>query len=78
MSVTARPSLGRVVLVRTPDIKGGHVEHAAIVTGVSPNGARIDVTTFPRGENPAWLEGVYPADHPYAGPASWRWPDRVG
>lgn len=69
-------SLGRIVLVRTPGRYSGQDECAAIVTAVAPGGA-IGVTLFPPDGGPTPLRDVYPADHPYAGPTTWRWPPRV-
>ena len=71
-----RPSLGRIVLVRTPGRFSGQDENAAIVTSVAGDGAAISVTLFPPDGGPVQFRDIYPTDHPYAGPTAWRWPPR--
>lgn len=70
------PTLGRIVLVQTPEPIGGQLEHAAIVTQVWDRDM-VDVTVLPGDGDPMPWPRIYPLGHPYAGPVTWRWPDRV-
>lgn len=70
------PTLGRIVLVKTPLPLGGQDESVAIVTRVV-SAERIDVTLLPAGGGPSPVASVYPAGHAYAGAYTWRWPERV-
>lgn len=70
------PSLGRIVIVRTPMPIAGQPECAAIVTGVVSDD-QVHVTVFPPAGGPFPLERVYRAGHPYVASYAWRWPERA-
>lgn len=76
-----RPSLGRIVLVRTHrENINGQEEHAALVTQVWSD-VCINLTAFPgsgspRGFSSVLHESQVPPDAPF-GSVSWRWPPRV-
>lgn len=77
----ARPSLGRIVLVRTYGERiNGQDEHAAIVTQVWSDTC-INLTAFPgsgspRGFSSVSHESLVPPEVG-TGYVSWRWPPRV-
>lgn len=68
-----KPSLGRIVLVRTPEPINGQDESAAIITQVV-SGDAVNVMVMPGAGTPFTVGTVYPAGHPYAATHSWRWP----
>lgn len=74
--MSQKPSLGRVVLVRTPMPLAGQEESVGIVTQVMGE-ERINVTILPGSGGVTSAADVYPAGHHYAGAHSWRWPDRA-
>lgn len=70
------PSLGRIVLVTTPERLNGQLENAAIITQVW-NDDMINVTVFPGSGAPFNIGSVFREGHADAKVRFWRWPPHV-
>lgn len=73
--MTERPSLARMVLVKTPVRIGGQDEHAAIITRVISDDL-INVMLMPGTGEPYSVANIQSAQSAPAGAISWRWPPR--
>lgn len=73
--MSQKPSLGRIVLVKTPEPINGQNESAAIVTQVA--GDAVNVMLMPGNGHPLPVADVYPEGHAFAAAYTWRWPERV-
>lgn len=72
------PSLGRIILVTTPESLNGQSEHAAIVTQVWARDDVVNATLFPGSGGPICLPEIYPKGHPRApDDRCWRYPPKV-
>lgn len=73
-----KPTLGRIVHVKTPTPINGQTEHAALVTQVWSD-TMINVMVFPGSGQPFSAGSIYRDDNPADGgdkraPMTWRWP----
>jgi hypothetical protein len=72
----SKPMVGLPVLVRTECMISGQYEHAAMITGVMPDG-RINVFLMPDSELPYPVSDVVHVDSENpSGMLTWRWPPR--
>lgn len=71
-----KPSLGRVVLVKTAEQINGQNEHAAIITQVWSDTC-INVMVLPGFGAPFAKTSVTPEQPGQTLGVSWRWPPRV-
>lgn len=74
----SKPTLGRIVLVKTPGkLINGQDEHAAIITQVwNADDGLINVTVFPGSGLPVDHGSIFPEGSELAGDnaVTWRWP----